>query len=117
MPDWDRLVLEWRELANLPQSWELRMAEWRGVYLITDRSDAKQYVGSAYGADNILGRWRAYAQTGHGGNKLLRGRDPRNFRFSILQRVSPDMDPEHVIALEDSWKTRLQTRELGLNAN
>ena len=117
MPGWHQLVLEWRELSNLPQSWALRMAEWRGIYLITDQTDARHYVGSAYGAENILGRWRAYAQTGHGGNKLLRGRDPRNFRFSILQRVSPDMDPEDVIALEDSWKTRLQTRELGLNAN
>lgn len=117
MPEWDRLVLEWREIANLPQSWALRMSQWRGIYLITDQSDGMRYVGSAYGTQNLLGRWRTYAHTGHGGNTLLRRRDPANFHFSILQRVSPDMDPEDVIALEESWKIRLQTRALGLNAN
>ncbi len=38
-----------------------------------------------------------------------------SFAFSILQRVSPEMDPADVIALEGSWKERLHTREHGLN--
>lgn len=59
-----------------------------------------------------------YAATGHGGNRLLRKRDPRNFRFTILQRVSPDMEPTEVIQLESSWKERLHTRApFGLNDN
>jgi hypothetical protein len=37
----------------------------------------------------MLGRWRNYAAHGHGGNKLLRERDPKSFRFTILQRVCP----------------------------
>lgn len=117
MPDWDRLVLHWRELAALPPAWRARLAEWRGIYFIVDHSDGKGYVGSAYGADNILGRWLEYGRTGHGGNAQLRRRDPDNFRFSILQRVSPDTNAEAVIALENSWKERLQTRALGLNTN
>ena len=117
MPDWDVLVLRWSELGSLPASWAARLAEWRGIYLIVDESDGRGYVGSAYGSDNILGRWTSYARTGHGGNRELRGRDPKNFRFSILQRVSPDMDPEDVIRIESSWKDRLHTRELGLNKN
>ena len=74
-------------------------------------------MGAAYGKDNILGRWLGYAKTGHGGNKLLRPRQPDGFRFSILQRVSPDMEPNEVMRLESSWKTRLHTREFGLNDN
>lgn len=65
--------------------------------------------------------WRAllpvYA-SGHGGNVHLLERDPENFFFSILDRVSPDMDWEDVIALESTWKERLHTRwPEGLNDN
>ena len=80
-------------------------------------SNSKGYVGSAYGQENLLNRWLNYAVTGHGGNKQLRSRSPENFRFSILQRVSPDMDPDQVIQLEASWKERLHTRTFGLNDN
>ena len=88
-----------------------------GGYLIFDKSDAKAYVGSAYGADNILGRWLQYAANGDGGNVQLTGRGPTKVHFSILQRVSPDMEAADVIVLEAAWKDRLHTREFGLNAN
>lgn len=117
MPDWRDLVLTWDELAVLPTKWEAALAHWRGIYLILDASDGKGYVGSACGADNILGRWRNYAQTGHGGNRKLLTRDPANFRFSILERLSPDMERKDVEARESSWKVRLHTREHGLNDN
>lgn len=51
------------------------------------------------------------------GNVELKGRDPTSFRFSILQRVSPDMEVSDVIALEATWNERLHSREFGLNAN
>jgi hypothetical protein len=102
----------------LPTRWRSALAHWRGIYFIFDVSDAKGYVGAAYGHDNILGRWLAYAATGHGGNSLLRQRDPRHFRFTILQRVSPDMEDDDVIRLEATWKERLHTRPpYGLNDN
>ena len=84
---------------------------------IWDSSDGLAYVGSASGDTNILGRWEGYAATGHGGNKLLRERDPSLFRFTILQRVSPDLEIAEVIRLEATWKERLHTRERGLNEN
>ncbi len=117
MPTWDTLTLTWEELRVLPAKWKMALGEWRGVYFIFDKSDAKGYVGSAYGGDNILGRWLNYAASGHGGNKELRRRDHHNFRFSILQRTSPDMEAADVIRLEATWKDRLQTREFGLNEN
>jgi hypothetical protein len=118
MKEWDELDITWNEIAVLSKRFQERLSEWRGIYLIFDASDRKGYVGSAYGADNILGRWRNYARSGHGGNRLLRQRDPHNFRFTILERVSPDMKAEDVIQRENSWKERLHTRQpFGLNIN
>ncbi len=118
MPEWDAIDFTWDELGVLPARWKSTLSQWRGIYFIFDTSDQKGYVGSAYGENNLFGRWKGYAATGHGGNRLLRHRDARNFRFSILQRVSPDMDAGDVIRLEGTWKQRLHTREPnGLNDN
>ena len=118
MPQWQVLVVEWRQLSLLPASWRLTLSQWRGVYLIFDRASGKRYVGSAAGIDNLLGRWVNYADTGHGGNRLLRGLDPENFVFSILQLLSHDAEVADVVAIEGSWKERLHTRApWGLNEN
>jgi hypothetical protein len=118
MPAWDRLVLSWRELKVLPARWRAELALWRGIYHVFDASDGKAYVGSAAGTDNILGRWLSYASSGHGGNALLRARNPGHLYFSVLQRLSPDMPANDVVAIESSWKQRLHTRQPhGLNAN
>ena len=118
LPSWDEVEFSWAELAILPTRWRAALEQWRGIYLIWDASDGKSYVGSAYGDINILGRWENYGATGHGGNKFLRQRSPVNFRFTVLQRVSPDMDSTDVIRLENSWKVRLHTRiPHGMNEN
>ena len=118
MPKWNEIALSWEELGVLPTRWRGMLSQWRGIYYIFDTSDGKGYVGSAYGTNNLLGRWLNYAASGHGGNSLLRKRDPRHFRFTILQRVSPDMDGDDVIQIEGTWKERLHTRTpWGLNDN
>jgi hypothetical protein len=118
MPSWEEIVLTWEQLAVLPTNWRGKLSEWRAIYYIFDTSDGKGYVGSAYGEANLLGRWLGYAAVGHGGNRLLRVRNPKHFQFSILQRVSPDMDAADVIRLEGTWKERLHTRQpYGLNDN
>ncbi len=118
MPDWDAITLSWEELGILPSRWKSALSQWRGIYYIFDASDGMGYVGSAYGEANLYGRWLNYAARGHGGNKFLKERDPCNFRFSILQRVSPDMNAVDLIRIESSWKERLHTRHpFGLNDN
>lgn len=116
MPAWDQLVLTADDVLDLPGDWALRLAEWRGVYLIVDTADGARYVGSAYGVENLYGRWRAHVAGEIGITVQLSQRQTRGFRFSILQRVSPDMPVEAVTAIEQSWMTRLQTKEFGLNA-
>ena len=117
MPEWQDIVLTHAELRSLPASWKAALAQWRGVYFIYDGGRRSGYVGSAYGASNILGRWQDYARSSHGGNRELRDSKPEDLRFSILQRTSPDLEPDGIIQLEASWKKRLHTREFGLNRN
>jgi hypothetical protein len=90
----------------------------RGVYFIFDQVAKQGYVGSAYGDENIYGRWANYATSGDGGNKRLCEPAPDGFLFSILEVVSPAMEPTEVIKLEGNWKDRLHTRgAFGLNLN
>lgn len=118
MPRLDEIALSWDDLKVLPTRWRDAIAQWRAVYYIVDVSDGRGYVGSAYGAKNLCYRWENYAASGHGGNSLLKKCDPKNFRFTILERVSPDMDAEDIINLERTWKKRLHTRApFGLNDN
>jgi hypothetical protein len=117
MPAWESLVLTWDQLKIMPSSWTKRLSQWRGIYFIFDTVREKGYVGSASGAENILGRWMSYAKTGHGGNVRLRASRPTDLRFSILQRTSPDLARSDVEALEIAWKVRLHVREHGLCAN
>lgn len=118
MPPWDEIVLPYEALKSLPTSWRTELAKWRGIYLIVDASDRKPYVGSARGLDNIYGRWMNYARGKNGGNRLMQGRDPKNFRFSILQRTSPDIELAEIVSIENKWKVRLLSRHPhGLNDN
>jgi hypothetical protein len=118
MKHWREIDLTWRQLQVLPSHWKAKLSEWRAIYYIFDPADGKGYVGSAYGSENLLGRWLNYAASGHGGNRQLRERAPENFRFTILERVSPDMDADDVIRLESTWKDRLHSRApSGLNEN
>lgn len=115
-PEWRDVLLTAREIRELPSSWASRLAEWRGIYCIVDESDGSRYVGSAYGEANLLGRWRAHVAREVGVTVELQRRDVLNFRFSILERVSPDMPSEDVIRLERTWMNRLDTCRFGLNA-
>jgi hypothetical protein len=102
--------LQWDELKLLPESWKVKLRGWCGIYYILDVSDGRGYVGKASGAQNLLGRWLDYAVSGDGGNLKLRDRDPRNFRFSILELIPEDMEDGDVEWREQNWMLRLRTR-------
>jgi len=94
------------------------MQQWRGIYFIFDKEQKRGYVGSAYGEDNLIGRWNNYASNGHGGNNLLRKCNPENFEFTILELLSPAANPTDVLRREALWKEKLKTRSpFGLNEN
>ena len=114
-----------RALFEQPtQSWETALSVVRGIYVVTDESVGKLYIGKADGENGIWGRWMAYAESGHGGNvelrKLLRekGKDyARHFRFSILETADARADSKHLDARESHWKNVFQTRAHGYNEN
>ena len=95
-----------------------------GVYLITDTSTGKLYVGSATGDGGIWARWSQYAATGHGGNKELKkllkseGADyARHFQYAVLEIADTHASAEEVIRREAHWKRVLGSREHGYNNN
>jgi len=119
--DRDRLDLIAR---TKPASWVAALSSVGGVYLISDDTEGKLYVGSAVGGRGFWGRWEEYAHTRHGGNKLLRGlleehgqERCRAFRYSILETADLDMSRDDVVARESRWKRVLGTRAHGLNGN
>ena len=117
MPDWDEIVWPHSQLKGLPQSWQDKMSQWRGIYFIFDKARNKGYVGSAYGEENILKRWKAHFRTG-GDAKYLRQCNSEDLVFSILEIDSHVRSPEEILEKERSWKRRLHTlHPVGLNAN
>lgn len=105
-------------------SWKSALSNVKGIYLITDKSTGKHYVGSACGEMCIWQRWSEYAKNGHGGNtelkELLRvnGDDHKfNFRYSVLEICNMSLGNEYILDRENYWKQVLMTREFGLNNN
>ena len=122
-PGYDKVNVSWEELSRLisKESWKTALQNQKGVYLITDISNGKMYVGSAYGENMILGRWQSYIKTGNGGNielkKLSFDYIKQNFKYSILDIFKSTVDDQLIIAKENWWKSVLQTREFGYNKN
>lgn len=121
-PGFDELILSYADLQAVMR--EPRFASWRtalgavkGIYLITDTTDGRQYVGKADGAETIRGRWTAYAANGHGSNRDLRNLDPSSFRFSVLRVFDPATPETTINTAESHYKRALDTRAHGLNAN
>ncbi|MFH0987805.1 MAG: GIY-YIG nuclease family protein [Parcubacteria group bacterium] len=107
------------------QDWKGALENVKGVYLITDKSNNRRYIGSAYKDIGIWSRWNSYINTGHGGNKRLmevikrNGLDyaRKNFIFSILEYRSMKTDDQVIISREGYWKEVLLSREFGYNLN
>lgn len=122
-PGYENVNLSWGDLKRVidKDSWKTALQNQKGVYLLTDTSSGKMYVGSAYGGDMILGRWRSYLKTGHGGNSGLKlltlDHIRQNFRFSILDIYKSTTDDITIIDRENWWKEVLQTRRFGYNDN
>ena len=87
------------------------------IYAIVDKSKGRMYIGSTYGTSGIYGRWREYAQTGHGGNAELKTQNPDNFQWIILEVFPLKIKSEKAIARENFYKEKFCTRKFGYNKN
>lgn len=122
------VLLDYNQLSSI---FEKNNAEWKAklescncIYLILDKSNGKQYVGSTYNKQGIWGRWAEYANTGHGGDKDLKPllqTDPnyarKNFQWCILETLPLKILEEHAIDRESLYKRKFGTRDFGYNNN
>ncbi len=99
----------------------------RGIYLITDTSSGKIYVGKASGQGGFWQRWSDYIADGHGGDvdlkKLIEkngGIDHarKNYKFTLLEIVESCIDSD-IDDRENYWKRVLLSRmeNVGHNKN
>ncbi|MCW4468294.1 GIY-YIG nuclease family protein [Flavobacterium sp. MFBS3-15] len=122
-PGYEKVNISWNEMNRVLEkdTWKTALQNQKGVYLMTDISNGKKYVGSAYGDNMILGRWISYANNGHGGNaglkKLTFDHIKQNFKYSILSIYKSTTDDQIIINNESWWKEVLQSRQFGYNEN
>ena len=122
-PGYDKVNISWKELSRVLEkdTWKTALQNQKGVYLITDKNNGKLYVGSAYGDEMILTRWKSYIKTCHGNNVDLRKLPleymKENFQFSILDIFKSTTNQEIIIERESWWKEVFLTRKFGYNKN
>jgi hypothetical protein len=122
-PGYEKVNITWGEMNRVleKENWKTALQNQKGVYLISDRTNGKFYVGSAYGENMLLGRWKSYIKTGHGGNSGLKQFTfdyiKQNFKYSILDIYKSTTDDQIIINRESWWKEVLQSRQFGYNEN
>lgn len=116
-PGYLQFVSQLSKLETLPPGWIIALKSSRGVYLLTCPKTKEQYVGSAHGEDGFWGRWQQYVTTGHGSNIALKSRDPSDYQVCILETAGTAATNDEIIQMESLWKSKLQSREMGLNRN
>jgi len=127
-PGYEKTIINFNYLQTIIRkndtTWYTALQNVKGVYVITDKSNGKHYVGSAYGEYAFWSRWAQYSENGHGGNielkKIIEEQGinyAQNFQFSILEIRSTMTDDAEIIEREQHWKNVLMTKEYGYNKN
>lgn len=89
-PGFREFVRPVNDVPTLPNSWQQVLRSVKGVYLLADVESGQQYVGSAKGADSLLGRWLSCIEGGDGGDVGLKAaarKGSRNYQVSVLEVV------------------------------
>ncbi len=108
------------DVPTLPNGWQQVLRSVKGVYLLVDVESGHQYVGSAKGADSLMGRWISYADGGDGGDvglKSVARNGRRNYQVSVLEVVDENTPDDTIEQIESYWKNKLLSRQFGLNRN
>ena len=115
-------------IAQNEPSWKQALSHVKGVYVVTDMSNGKLYIGSASGnTEGIWQRWSAYANASNltGGNKgfleILETKADEyimsNFKYSILEIFDTKTKGETIVERESYWKRVFVTGQHGMNYN
>lgn len=130
-PGFDNISIEFSKLKvifdNDRTDWRTALRNIKGIYVISDRSNGKKYVGKADGDSGIWSRWQSYIYGGTGENveliKLIEseGQDypAKNFQITLIEAY-PWKTPDSLINQRESfWKRALLTsrNQFGYNGN
>lgn len=130
-PGYNKVLLSHKDLQiivkNEAPEWKQALSKVKGVYVITDISNGKLYVGSANGNnEGLWQRWASYADIHNltGGNKVFEEMKEEccnyiidNFTYSILEIFDMKTDKHYILDRESFWKKVLKTKEYGMNCN
>lgn len=127
-PGYNSILLSYKNLKTVIRetipSWKSALSNIAGIYLLTDTSNGKHYVGSAYNGEGIWKRWSNYAKNGHGDNMEIRrllseknNEHAEHFQFSLLEVCDLNASKNYILSREAHWKNVLRSREFGLNSN
>lgn len=115
-----------RIIQSEPEEWKASLKAVNCIYMIVDKNNGKQYIGSTYAnTGGIWQRWSEYAQTGgHGGNRQLeallseKGSSyASNFSWIVLETLSLKITPKEAVKRESLYKDKFLTRQFGYNDN
>lgn len=116
-PGFTHFITNVSQVQSLLATWIAALRSVRGVYLLSSAKTREQYVGSATGEGGFYGRWLNYAADGHSGNIGLKSSEPSDYQVSILEVSGSATSQDEIVAIEQLWKRKLQSREMGLNRN
>lgn len=125
-PGYNAVVISHSSLKIITEqkiaSWHGALANIKGIYLVTDTTTGRHYVGKASGKSGIWQRWCSYAENGHGGNKALKkllkkkgAQHMTHFQYSVLEIADTHASDEDILIRESYWMNALKSREFGLN--
>lgn len=111
-----------KAVINSPHDnpWQTALRSVNCIYLISDKENGRNYVGSTYGENGIWGRWETYVKTGgHGDNIELKKHPAQNFQWSILEVLPINITQDQAVDRENLYKQKLMSRHenTGYNRN
>lgn len=115
-PGHSKFLAQLSEIETLPSSWRQILTNAKGVYLLTCPQTKEQYVGGAFSDGGFLARWLLHASR-QGDAAAFRARAPSDYRVSILEVAGSLATDADIVEMEQRWKEKLQSREMGLNRN
>lgn len=115
-------------IKNNEPSWMQALTNVKGVYVITDTSNGKLYIGSCSGnRGGIWQRWNGYAHLNNltGGNKEFvkileeygENYIKTYFKYTILEIFDTKTKLETILERESYWKNVFESVKYGMNHN
>jgi len=125
-PGYQNVHLNYSQLKAIVEgkypSYENALERQKAVYVLTDTSNGKLYIGSATSQNGmLLARWKNYVKNGHGDNTGLKNipfdHIKKYFRYSIIEHFDESFNDVYVLERESYWKKVLDSRNHGYNKN